>query len=191
MSDSKELAKKVEELLSVYEAQYPGDSRKKLPALREAAEAYLKLRLPAKAAPLYERTLSILKATEIHPSVERLATLDALATAYAACGRHREGLTAIEEAIATLKAHFPERTADLYSAMNNLGSTYLGFGAVRPRGEGLSRMPVTPRHGARRAQRLDRGDAPSTRCALFPEGRLPPRREVALAGPDVEEGAVR
>jgi tetratricopeptide (TPR) repeat protein len=127
MSDSKELAKKVEELLSVYEAQYPGDSRKKLPALREAAEVYLRLRLPAKAAPLYERTLSILKATEVRPSVERLAALDALATTYVACGRHREGLTTIEEAIATLKAHFPERTADLYSAMNNLGSTHLGL----------------------------------------------------------------
>jgi tetratricopeptide (TPR) repeat protein len=60
--------------------------------------------------------------------VERLAALDALATTYAACGRHREGLVLIEEAIAILQKHFPERTEDLYSAMNNLASTHLGVG---------------------------------------------------------------
>src|SRR2546430_3216095 len=53
MSDPKELAKKVEELLQVYESQYPGDSPEKLHAYRTAAETYLKLRQPAKAAPIF------------------------------------------------------------------------------------------------------------------------------------------
>ncbi len=126
MSDSRELVKKVEELLRVYE-QYPGDAPEKVAAFRKAAETYLKLRLPAKAVPIYERVLAILKVIEKHPSVERLATLDALATTYAACGRHRDCLASIAEAIAILKAHFPDRTEDLYSAMNNLASTHLGL----------------------------------------------------------------
>jgi len=128
MSDPKELAKKVEELLQVYESQYPGDSPEKLPAYRTAAETYLKLRQHAKAAPIFERMLAILKASENRPSVERLAALDALATTYAACGRHHDGLALIEEAIAILQTYFPERTEDLYSAMNNLASTHLGIG---------------------------------------------------------------
>jgi len=128
MSDSTELAKKVEELLHVYEGQYPGDAPEKITFYRTAAETYLKMRLPAKAAPIYERMLAILRATEGRPSVDRLATLDALATTYAVCGRHREGLTLIEEAIAILQKHFPERTEELYSAMNNLASTHLGIG---------------------------------------------------------------
>ena len=128
MSDPKELArKKVEELLHVYEEQYPVDSPDKVVAFRTAAETYLKLRQPTKAAPIYERMLAILKAIEPRPSLERLATLDALSTTYAACGRHRDGLVLIEEAIVILKAHYPERTEDLYSAMNNLASTHLGL----------------------------------------------------------------
>lgn len=127
MSDPKELARKVEELLQVYEEQFPGDSADKVVAYRTAAETYLKLRLPAKAAPIYERMLAVLKAIEPRPSLDRLATLDALSTTYAACGRHRDGLALIEEAIAILKAHYPDRTEDLYSAMNNLASTHLGL----------------------------------------------------------------
>ena len=127
MVDSRELDKKVEELLRVSDSQYPGGAPQKVVAFREAAETYLKLRLPAKAIPIYERILAVLKATETRPSVERLATLDALATSYAACGRHREGLALTEEAIAILEAHFPERSADMYAAMNNLGSAYLAL----------------------------------------------------------------
>ncbi len=127
MSDSKELARKVEELLQVYEEQFPDDSPDKVVAYRTAAETYLKLRLPAKAAPIYERMLAVLKAIEPRPSLDRLATLDALSTTYAACGRHRDGLALIEEAIVILKAHYPDRTEDLYSAMNNLASTHLGL----------------------------------------------------------------
>src|SRR4029077_19389049 len=48
-------------------------------------------------------------------------------TSYAACGRHRDGLALTEEAIAILGAHFPERTADMYAAMNNLASAYLAL----------------------------------------------------------------
>src|SRR5262249_24404248 len=127
MSDPREVAKKVEELLQVYESQYPGDAPEKIAAYRSAAETYLKLRLPAKAAPLYERILAILKAAESRPSLDRLATLDALSTTLAAYGRHRDALGLIEEAIAILKHYFPDRTADLYSAMNNLASTHLGL----------------------------------------------------------------
>ncbi len=127
MSDSKEVARKVEELLRACEAQYPGDSLEKAAAFRTAAETYLKLRLPARAVPLYERTLAMLKATESRPSVERLATLDALASTYAACGRHRDALAPIEEAIAILTKHFPERPAELYSAMSHLAGTHLGL----------------------------------------------------------------
>jgi len=127
MADSRELEKKIEELLRVYDSQYPGDAPQKLVAFREAAETYLKLRLPAKAIPIYERILAIQKATESRPSLDRLASLDALATSLAACGRHRDGLALTEEAIAILGAHFPERTADMYSAMNNLASAYLAL----------------------------------------------------------------
>jgi tetratricopeptide (TPR) repeat protein len=127
MSDPRELTKKVEDLLQVYESQYPGEAPEKIAAYRTAAETYLKLRLPARAAPIYERMLAILRATESRPSLDRLATLDALSTTYAACGRHRDGLALIEEAIAILKQYFPDRSADLYSAMNNLASMHLGL----------------------------------------------------------------
>ena len=125
MADAREeVEKKVEELLRVCDSQYPDDAPQKVEAFRQAAETYGKLSLPAKAIPVYERMLAILKATESQPSVERLATLDALATTYAACGRHRESLAITDQAISILEAHFPERTADLFSAMGNLASGY-------------------------------------------------------------------
>jgi hypothetical protein len=80
-----------------------------------------------------KRMLAILKATERQPSVERLATLDALATTYAACGRHRDSLALTEEAISILEAHFPERTADLFSAMGRLASGYLALDIPKTR----------------------------------------------------------
>lgn len=122
---SEEVERKVEELLRVCDSQYPDDAPQKVEALRQAAETYLKLGLPAKAILVYERRLGILKATESQPSVDRLATLDVLATTYAGCGRHRESLALTDEAISILEAHFPERTADLFSAMSNLASGYL------------------------------------------------------------------
>ena len=126
MADPREpVEKQVEELLRACDSQYPDDAPQKIAAFRQAAETYGKLSLPEKAIPVYERMLAILRATESRPSGERLATLDALATTYSTCGRHRDSLALTSEAIAILEAHFPERTADLFSAKGNLASGYL------------------------------------------------------------------
>ena len=125
MADAREeVEKRVEELLRVCDSQYPDDAPQKLEAFRQAAATYRKLSLPEKAIPVYQRILAILRATESQPSVERLATLDALATSYTACGRHRDSLALTDEAISILEEHFPERTADLFSAMGSLASGY-------------------------------------------------------------------
>lgn len=126
MADAREqVEKQVEELLRACDSQYPDDAPQKVAAFRQAAETYGKMSLPERAIPVYERMLAMLRATESRPSGERLATLDALATTYSACGRHRESLALTGEAISILQVHFPERTADLFSAMGNLASGYL------------------------------------------------------------------
>ena len=126
--DVAEVEATIEELVRTYDEKFPGNSPEKVVAFRQAAEAYRKLQMPGKASPIYEKILAILRETEgRRPSLERVDTLMAVVTTYGATGLFRETLAPAAEAVSILKTHFPERTADLYTAMNNIASSHLGM----------------------------------------------------------------
>lgn len=126
--DVAEVEATIEELVRTYDEKFPGNSPEKVVAFRQAAEAYRKLQMPGKASPIYEKILAILRETEgRRPSLERVDTLMAVVTTYGATGLYRETLAPAAEAVSILKTHFPERTADLYTAMNNIASSHLGM----------------------------------------------------------------
>lgn len=122
-----ELDRKVEELVRIYDEKFLGNSPEKIVAYRQVAETYRKLGMPGKASPIYEKILVILRETESLPSLVRVEMLMAVTTTYGATGLYRESLAPAEEAASILKTHFPDRSADLYTVMNNIATLHLGM----------------------------------------------------------------
>ena len=140
MSDSKELAKKVEELLHVYEGQYPGDAPEKITVYRTAAETYLKMRRAitgeaaepsseaeeAVAAPVLTQE----RYTEMSAAEQCVLTLSengygkrTLSYEYRITGRGGKGITAmtVNGRNGELVASFPVEPADQIMLVTNGG----------------------------------------------------------------------